>query len=65
MFKFFIFIFLENNNIGHLLKISRDYFRSPPKKKGICRKEMDNISIIFCVHFRKCRSTDLLRLSCF
>ena len=33
MFKFFIFIFLENNNIGHLLKISRDYFRSPPPKK--------------------------------
>ena len=54
---FKILNFLENHDIGHLLKTSRGYFR-PPK---IFRKEMDNISITFVYIFEKC--SNMLSLS--
>ena len=50
-FEAFYYI-LRKNKIGHLLGTSRDNFRPPPKKI-IHRKEIDNLFIIFCVHFRK------------
>ena len=39
-------IFLENNHICRLLKISRDNFRPPPPP-NIFRTEIDNLFIIF------------------
>ena len=47
-------IFLENNHICRLLKISRDNFRLPPP--NIFRIEIDNLFIIFLFTISKKKS---------
>ena len=51
--------FLRNNNICHLLKISRDNFRHPAY---IFRNEINTYLLFFINIFEKC-STSLLSLS--
>ena len=59
----FLFI-LHSNNIGHLLKTSRGYFRPPPKKKSF-RKEMDNSHNIYIYIFMYIFEKYLLSFSYF
>ena len=40
---------LHKNSIGHLLRTSQDYFRTPPPPPQSFRKEMNNMY----VHFRR------------